>query len=826
MQVSLEWINEFVDISDLTAEEIAHELTMSGLEVEEIEKTGNDFSDIYAAEIIEVKSHPNADKLHLVEIFNGKEKREVVCGAQNIEKGQIVPYASVGSEVKDRKTGEKFALKPVKIRGIESQGMLCSAEELGLKTEDFQKDDGILILNRFVKDVKAGDDIKKVLDISEDAILHVAPTANRGDEMSVIGIAREISAIFNRKFNYSEVQYLKEMEKADFEVDIIDDETCRYYSVGILKNIKIKPSPHWLKRRLTASGVRSISNIVDITNYVMLEYGQPLHAFDLDKLEENYLCVRRAFKDEKLVTLDDVERDLTADSVLIAAKSKTGKLSEPVALAGIMGGQSTEVDDNTKNIALESAYFTPVYNRRSSRSVGLRTEACARFERGVDIQAVKPALIRAMQLMSELADAQIGGIAQCGDNELPEINITLRYNQIKRILGIDILPVKCNEICEKLGFELLGKNDFSAKFRVPSYRINDVTREIDLIEEIGRIHGYDKIEPSLPRKTQSVDVSSEIGIIEQINQILLGQGFYEAVTSSLVGKGLVNLAGLEINEDTAVKVSNPQSEEHTHLRQSTIPSMLNIVKHNFDNGQKNLQLYEMAKIFIKTDEADAKTSGVTEKRMISGAVTGSVCKGLLSDKAKSDFYELKGVIESLITAFGLENRVEYKPVKDIPSFHPGRAAEILLLGKSSLRLGVFGEIHPEISEKCKFNQSVYIFEVELEELLKNVSSAVPKFKQLPQYPAVSRDIAFLINKGADYQGIYKTLKKISSNLVKNIEIFDVYEGKNLPEGMKNLAFRLTLQDYEATLTDERVDSEIKTVKESLKKVYAEINYRE
>ena len=819
MQVSLEWLNEYVDISDLTPELIAHELTMSGLEVEEIEKTGSSFTNIVVAEIMSIKPHPNADKLQLVEIFNGTEKREVVCGARNIEVGQIIPYASVESEVLDRKTGEKFALKPATIRGVESQGMLCSAEELGLDTKDYQKDDGILILNRFIKNIKPGQDIKEALNIKEDTILHVAPTANRGDQMSIHGVAREVASIFNKKFHYSEIKDTKNRANTNFNIEIIDEDTCKYYSVGILKDVKIGPSPEWMTRRLEASGMRSISNIVDITNYVMLEYGQPLHAFDIDKVGENYLCVRRAKEGEKLVTLDDVERKLTHDSVVIA-NSK-----ESIGLAGVMGGLSTEIDDNTKHIALESAYFTPPTNRRSSRSIGIRTEACARFERGVDIGSVKPALMRAMQLMAELADARVEGFIETGSNKLPDIEIILRFSQVKRILGIDIPDYRCIEILENLGFELLGRNDFSTKFLVPSYRINDVTREIDLIEEIARINGYDKIEPTLPRKTQAPEISQETVIINKVNQIFVGKGFKEIITSSLIGKPLLNWIGFVYDEEKAVRVANPQSDEHTMLRQNLVPSVLQVIKHNFDQGQKNLWLFETGKTYKIVGEPNAKTSSVEETRVIAGAVTGSIQQGIWHETEKVDFYTVKGIAETLFKELGIESRVEYRPVSDVAWLHPGRAAEVVLLGKGMPRIGLIGQLHPETEEKCKLNQNVYVFEINLEDILANLSTQVTKYRQLPQYPSVQRDLAFIVSKSTSHQDIEKLIKKSSSNLFKSSQIFDVYEGKNIPEGHKSVAYRITFQDPEATLTDERVDAEMSKIREGLKKLPA-ISFRE
>jgi phenylalanyl-tRNA synthetase beta chain len=820
MQVSLEWLSEYVDIAGLSPEEIAHELTMSGLEVEEIEKTGSDFSNIVAAEIIEINQHPDADKLHLVKVFNGTETKEVVCGAQNIAKGQIIPYASVGSAVKDRKTGEQFVLKPAKIRGVESQGMLCSAEELGLNTADFQEDDGILILSRFKENLKAGQDVKEVLNIIQDTVLHVAPTANRGDEMSLTGIAREVGSIFNRRLKYPHFIEINDLEVSDFIVEIIDEDTCKYYSAGIIKDIKIAPSPEWMSRRLIASGVRSINNVVDITNYVMLEYGQPLHAFDMDKLNDKYLCVRRAEENEKLVTLDDVERNLNTETVVIADKQSS------VGLAGLMGGFSSEVDSNTKNIVLESAYFTPPTNRRSARSVGLRTEACARFERGVDIESVKPALLRAMQLMIEVAGAKAAGIAETGNNKLPNIEILLRFNQIKRILGIDIPVYKCIEILENLGFKLQGRNDFSAKFIVPSFRANDVTREIDLIEEVARIYGYDKIEPTLPRKTMSPEISAETKTINKIHDLFVGSGFNEIVTSSLIGEPLLNWVNMEYQKDKAIKVTNPQSEEHTMLRQSMIPSIIQVIKHNFDQGQKNFWIYELGKTFFFKGNTDEKNPGTDEKRILAGAITGDISSGKWHVTPNIDFYTLKGVIESLLADLKINNRIEYTYVSNISYLHPGRAAQITLMHKTPVNLGYFGEIHPDLLEKCKLIQPVYIFELDFEAILSYLSFTTPRYKQLPMYPSVYRDIAFIISQKISHQEIAKTIKKASSNLFKDVEIFDVYQGKNIPEGFKSLAYRITLLDTEATLTDERVDAEIAKIKEGLKKGYPEVNFRE
>lgn len=817
MQISLEWLNEYIDLIDVSVEQIAHELTMSGLEVEGIEKVEPKFFNIITAQIIDIKQHPDADKLHLVDVNLGDSVKTVVCGAQNIEVGQIIPYASVGSKVFSRKTGELFELTPAKIRGVESQGMLCSQDELGL--EGMQKEDGILILNRIYPEIKLGTKLEDVLNIKEDTVLHIAPTANRGDQMSIIGVARELSSIFNKKLNFSKLESTNDLSTDDFEVEIIDEDTCKYYAAGLLKDVEIKPSPDWMQRRLESSGIRAINNVVDITNYVLLEYGQPLHAFDMEKLN-GYLCVRRAKEGETIVTLDEVERKLNNDTVLIATKEKG------VCVAGVFGGANSEIDDNTKNIVLESAYFTPNTNRRNSRSIGYRSEACARFERGVDIESVKPALLRAMQLMVELAGAKVTGIVEDGENKLEDIEITLRFSQIKRILGCEIPAERCVEILDKLGFELLGKNDIAAKFKVPSFRINDVTREIDLIEEIARINGYDKIAPTLPRKAQSAEISEETKILKKINSMFLGYGFDEAITSSLIGEPLLKQYGLTYSKEKAVCVHNAQSEDHTMLRQTLIANMLQTIKNNFDNGQKNLWLYEIGKIFLKENEATEKDSGVKESRILAGVVSGDIHNNLWRKHIKTDFYTLKGVMDSLFNLLGLSNRIRLNPADDCDYLHPGRSAKVTLLGKTPKVIGYFGEIYPLLKDKLKLSQEIFLFELNLEELLSAVSFSTVRYKKLPQFPEVQRDIAFAINEDISHEKISNVIKKsANAKIFKSSDLFDIYQGEHIEKGFKSLAFRIKLQNTEATLVDEVIDSEIKNIKAGLAKNFTEIKFR-
>lgn len=826
MQVSLNWLNEFVDLSNVEASQIAHELTMSGLEVEAVEDVKPSFTNIKTVKIEKIDAHPNSDRLHLVTVNTGSGLKTVVCGAQNIAEGQVVPYASVGSQVLDRKTGEMFTLTPAVIRGVESQGMLCSADELGVSDRNYQEEDGILILNRIFSDVQLGQDVKDVLGFEKDTVLDVAPTANRGDQMSVIGVARELSSLFNTPLKFNPIECTKDLSTDKFKVEIKDKTVCKYYSIALLKNIKTKPSPDWMKKRLLASGVRSINNVVDITNYVMLEYGCPLHAFDADKLD-GYLCVRRAEDGEKLITLDEVERTLTTDSVLIATKDKG------VCLGGVFGGANSEIDDNTTSIALEAAYFTPATNRKSARSAGYRSEASARFERGIDIEAVKPALMRAMQLLVEYADAEVVGVVEDGENKLEPIEITLRYAQIKRILGCEIAPERCINILENLGFKKLGGNDAAAKFLVPSFRAYDVTREIDLIEEIARINGYDKISPTLPSKAQTPTITLEEKVINKVNEIMLSAGLNEIQTSSLIGKPLLDKFKITYDDENAVKVLNAASEDYAMLRQTLAASVLNCMKYNFDNGQKNFWAYEIGKTYIKIVPADEKSTGVKETRVLEGVLTGEVQNSKWQVKTTVDFYTVKGILENLFKELDVLRRIKIVPIEKTDlinthkALHPYRTAVIMLLGKRPLPIGYFGQVHPTLIDKLKLNQNAFLFKVDLTELIGAVKESVPRFKHIPQYPEVRRDIAFIINDEVSFDDIQKVIKSsVKQNIFKGSEIFDVYQGEHVEDGFKSVAFRIKMQDENATLTDEIIEQQMTSVREKLQKTYAQISFRE
>lgn len=826
MKVSLNWLNELVDLSDIKVEQIAHELTVSGLEVEEVEEIKAQFTNIVTARIEKIDQHPNADKLHLVTINNGSGLKTVVCGGQNIEEGQIIPYASVGSKVLDRHTGEQFTLTPAKIRGVESEGMLCSDDELGVADRNYQEEDGILILNRIFPNVQIGVNVEELLGFEKDIVLNVAPTANRGDQFSVVGIARELSAIFNRPLKFSYLQPTKDFSTDKFKVEIKDNDVCKYYSIGLVKDVTIKASPDWMQKRLISSGIRAINNVVDITNYVLLEYGTPLHAFDLDKIG-NYLCVRRANNGEKIVTLDEEERTCTTDTVLISTEK------EGVCVGGVFGGANSEVDSNTKNIALEAAFFPAPTTRKSARSIGYRSEASSRFEHGVDIEAVKPGLMRALQLLADYADAKIEGIVETGSNKIDSPEITLRYNQVSKLLGCTIEPSRSNEILERLGFELLGGNEIAAKFKVPSFRAQDVTREVDLIEEVARINGYDQIAPTLPSKTGTPIITLEEKTKHKVHDIMQSCGLNEMVTTSLIGKPLLKQFDMTYDEENVIEVEHPQSEEFTMLRQTMAANMLNVLKYNYDNGQKVFWGYEVGKTYIKNADADEKNAGVKETQVLSGIISGELENSKWQNSQKTDFYTVKGIMDKLLDELGILKRIKFvslaeSPLKDTHNaLHPYRTAVMLLLGKKPEVIGYYGQVNPELRDKLKIKQDSFIFKLDLDLAISAINEKTVRYKKLPQFPEVQRDLAIIIPENISYSEIEKVVQKgIQNNLFNGCEIFDVYQGEHVQEGYKSVAFRIKIQDTNATLTDETVEAQMANVRATLKKSFADASFRE
>lgn len=819
MKVSLEWLSEYVDIADLSPQQIADALTGAGLEVEAVEALGGKFSNVVVGKCEKLEPHPNADKLRLATINLGSETTKVVCGAPNLAEGMLIAFAKDGAQVINRKDGSVFVLGKATIRGVESSGMVCSHDELGLTELGLQDqypknaDGGIWPLADYANESQLGEDLKIVLGLQGDTILHTAPTANRGDQMSMVGVAREVAALFDKTVKLPEIpQFSKQSGQPEIQIQLSNPEVCHYYGGLMLKGSKATPAPAWMSRRLEAAGIRSINAIVDVTNYVMLELGQPLHAFDQQKLAGTQtIGVRRAKPGEELITLDEVTHILTEQNVVITFDEK------PVALGGVMGGQNTEIAENTTDILLEAACFDAASNRKSAKGVGIRTESSARFERGVDPQGVKNALFRAAQLIQELTGASYVGLVESPEISWQPIKISLRLERLEKIIGLKFDAQQVKQVLEPLGFQVEAKSPTEFSVTVPSWRVTDVTREIDLIEEVIRIHGYDHVPYTLPQKTVSVPFSQRQQLIDTIQVTLSGMGFHQVMTTSLIGPSLLEKTGMRLNEAELVTVINSHSVDHTMMRQSLLPNLLEVAKLNQSQGIDEVWVYELGKTYFKVGKPSEKQSGVAEKLYVSALMTGSACRGQWQKQPAPDFYHLKGAVENLLNAmFGKHlPALTFEADSAFDYLHPGKTAQVMLGGKP---IGAIGELHPARQARLKFRRPVYLFELNVELLYKQLkqSAQAPKRVQLSPYQSVERDIALLVPAGQSHQAIVSILQGTGERLLKDITLFDEYKDvARLGEGNRSLAYRLTFQSDEQTLTDAMIDAAVQKLKQAL-----------
>jgi phenylalanyl-tRNA synthetase beta chain len=841
MRVSLEWLNEYVDIAGLAPETIAASLTNAGLEVEHIEHIGPQFSGVVVAKVQTVEPHPNADRLRLVTVSLGPfqspvqgetdpqeadqtqeqtpvqpRQAKVVCGAPNVREGMLIAFAQEGATVLSRKDNTRFTLEKTKIRGVESAGMICSIDELGLEGQFEKAEDGIWPIGGLVQEAQLGQDLKQALNLQGDVILEVAPTANRGDLMSMMGVAREVAALFDRPLHHPDYPHFPDItERAELQILLKDPTLCRYYGGVIMRNLRIGSSPDWMGCRLQAAGVRSINNVVDITNYVMLEMGQPLHAFDQNKLGViGQLDVRRAREGEKLTTLDGVERALTPESVVIAMNDR------PVAMAGLMGGASTEIDEQSRHLFLESAYFLPPAIRKSAKSVGLRSEASARFERGVDLENCRNALLRAAQLLRQHAGAEFVRLLDSPALFTEAPKITLHVDRIEKILGLSIDPDTVARILKKLGFRLqpASKENRSVVVAVPSFRQEDVKREIDLIEEVVRIYGYDKVPYTLPLKTGVSAITPRARLVRGIGEAMRSQGLQEVVTTSLIGPHLLEKTGFTVNDDQLVSVLNSHSSEHTQMRQSLLPNLIEVAKFNQAQGAEDVWIYELGRTYFRLGKPNHKNSGVSERLHLAGLVTGSTLAGGWQRKEPADFYLLKGILESLLSDLRVNDALRFAPTSDVACLHPGKAASILL-GGSNKSLGFLGELHPDLQKTLKFRLPVYVYELNVELLFKALKQSGPSTQvaRIAPYPSVERDMALLAPNSLHHQDVINVLTSAKEPLLRHIALFDEYRSEQLGADRRSLAYRLTFRCDEATMTDVDVDQRMGRLKESLSK---------
>ncbi|MEA2014567.1 MAG: phenylalanine--tRNA ligase subunit beta, partial [Thermodesulfobacteriota bacterium] len=766
MLVSLKWLRDYIDI-DLEPEEIAGKLTMAGLEVDSIERISPDFSGVVVAKILSVNPHPNADRLSLCEVSTGEQFFPVVCGAKNISAGDIVPFAKVGASIPGG-----YTIKSSHLRGEISEGMLCSEEELGIGEDTT----GIMMLPG---NLTLGEELTVALDL-EDVVLEVSITPNRPDCLSIIGVAREIAAMTGEKVRYPDIKFKESTEDTDTltSVKILDPSLCPRYTARLIKDIEIRPSPAWMRKRLEAVGLRAINNIVDVTNFVMMEYGQPLHAFDFRFLEGKRIVVRGATEGEEFVSLDEKTRTLTADTLMICDGVK------PVAVAGIMGGVNSEVEDDTKDILLESAYFNPSSIRRSARTLGMGTDAAFRFERGIDPEGVINALNRAAQLIADLSGGSIcrGYIDEYPAKIETARDIPLRPEMVSRVLGTQIDAGEMKDVLECL--EMTVKDNGEGRYLVtpPTFRV-DISREVDLTEEIARIHGYDNIPVSIPALSEMETPNDKRMLEGKIRTIFNGYGYSEVINYSFTTPAAADILGLDQDDmwRRVIKLEDPLGEDMSVMRTGLVYGLLETMKKNISVGNHDLKIFEIGKIF--TDIGEELPA---ENEKVGGLVTGSRYDRLwhFDDGLRSDFYDLKGCVENLFDALRIRD-VRFKADCDRPFLHPGRACHVM---SGSRTIGFLGDVHPDVLDKMGIKGRAVVFELELLTIL-----SLPRekmiYRDIPKFPSISRDVAFIVDETIEGRSILDIALEKREKLLEYVDIFDVYTGEGISEGTKSLAVR-------------------------------------
>jgi len=780
MRVPLSWLRQYVDV-DLPVQELAHRLTMAGIEVGEVEVIGG-WKEVFVGHVTDVRPHPNADRLRLCVVTTGAEELEVVCGAPNVASGQKICFAKVGANIYNTHSERHETLEAAKIRGVESQGMICSGIELGLGDDH----SGIIVLP---DDAPTGTPLDDYLG---DTVLDLELTPNRLDCLSVLGVAHEVAALTGKTVREPEASYEESGPPITEWVNISVDspELCRRYTASLLLGVKIGPSPQWLQDRLTRAGLRPINNVVDVTNFVMLEYNQPLHSFDYDLIKDATVIVRRARPGEVLTTLDSVERKLTDEHLVIA------DANDAIGLGGVIGGANSEISENTVNVLLESATFDGTNNRETAQSLGLRTEATLRFEKGLRPELAPIALRRATGLIQEVAGGTVapGIVDVLSDEGAEPPMVTLTSSKIKRMLGMEVDLKKVQEIMDALGFTWEPEGDAALKVTVPYWR-NDVNIEEDLVEEVVRTIGYDSVPTTMLSSPipfqQPVPV---MGLRDQIKDVLAAAGMQEVINYPLVT--LQQLEQVEHLDRSALplRVANPMSSDREYLRTTLRASLLANLAANQGHSAGPLRMFEAGRVFWP------RTGDLPEEReTVAGVLAGLRHEpSWLEDDSLLDFFDVKGVVESVLGHLGVT--ATYEPVDD-PAFHPGRCAAIK---SGDSLLGLVGEVHPVVMERLGLESpQVAAFELYLEPILAALPSSERQFEPLPRYPSATRDLALVMPSDVDAGRVTQLILRHRG--VDRAELFDIYAGENVAEGTKSLAFHVYFQARDRTMTNEEVN---------------------
>jgi phenylalanyl-tRNA synthetase beta chain len=784
MIVSVKWLREYVDIS-LSIEEIVHRLTMTGLEVDAVEERNPRIEGVITARVETVDKHPNADRLHICRVNDGEKTRRIVCGAPNVREGVIAPLALPGARMPGG-----AVIKEAKVRGEFSEGMLCSQKELQMGDES----SGIWLLPE-------GTQIGVLLSDAlggPDTILDVSITPNRADCLSTIGIAREIAAICGVQLCYPSIALQESNPAIDSlaSVTVDDPIACPRYAARLVQGVTIGPSPRWLRERLEAIGLRSINNIVDVTNFVLMELGQPLHAFDFDQLEERRIVVRRAEEGERFTTLDNVERTLFDDTLLICDGKK------PVAIAGVMGGLNSEITPATRSVLIESACFQPQSIRRTSKKLGLRSEASYRFERGVDIEGAIRAADRAAQLMMEVGGGKLAaGIIDVYPTPCIMPALSLRVERTNRFLGTDFTSAQMANALRSIEMQVDDSNVETLRVVPPTFR-QDVIREVDLTEEVARLIGYDNISVSYPKgATASPTHNPHLRMREEVREALKGFGLFEMVSYSFIS--LQSIQKLRLPEDDPrlrpVVVKNPISDEQGVMRTSLIPGLLQTAQYNIYRKNEDLKLFELSRAFLPPRDGALPD----EQYHIAGIMAGRrFTQPLYGGDAEVDYTDVKGVVEQILEMFRLEGELTWK-VEALPPFmDPWMAASVFYNGEI---LGAVGRVHPEVEAAFDLKKQAFLFELNFDKLFAQKKPR-PLFTSLPKFPSVVRDMALVMDENAPVQGPLDLIGNEGVSFLEAAELFDLYRGSQFGQGKKSVGYRLVYRASDRSLTDEEVNA--------------------
>jgi phenylalanyl-tRNA synthetase beta chain len=783
MFVSYKWLENYVDLSGETPENLAEKITRSGIEVEGVERIGAEIKNVVVGHVLECEPHPDADKLNKCLVDIGEDEPvQIICGAPNVAAGQKVAVAKVGAVLPGN-----FKIKKAKLRGEASHGMICSLQELGVEGKLVPKEhaEGIYV---FSDGAEVGRDAVALLNL-DDAILELGLTPNRSDCLSMLGVAYEVAAILNREVKLPDVNMEAGKEKASdyITINVEAKEDSPLYGAKVIKNVKIGPSPIWMQNALIAAGIRPHNNVVDITNYILLEYGQPLHAFDYDRLGSKEILVRRAKDGEKFVTLDDAERTLSSSQLVIT----NGE--EPVALAGVMGGANSEVHNNTTTVLLESAYFTGAIVRRASKDHGLRSEASTRYEKGVDPERVLKAGERAAELMAKYAGGKVlEGTVLFDELTIEPAVVEITLEKINASLGTSISVEEVKEIFRRLQFEV-SVDGTTFTVTAPTRR-GDISIQEDLLEEVARLYGYDNLPLTLPKGESTPGGLNEYQLKRRrVRRYLEGAGLLQAVTYSLTNDEKATKYALDMKEP--VRLLMPMSEERSNLRLSITPQLLDVIAYNKARQNDSLAFYEVGSVFLKESDEELPA----EEEHIAGALTGLWhTHAWQGEKKAVDFYVAKGILEGLFDELGVMETVSFRQAA-AGGLHPGRTAEILLDGEV---IGFVGAIHPEVEKELDLNET-YVFELKAKPVFHYDKPAL-SYSPIPRHPSITRDIALVVDTEVKAGELKSVIQQAGGKLLKEVSVFDLYEGEHMETGKKSIAFSLKYFDPAKTLTDEEV----------------------